>query len=101
MIAFIGLGNVGDQYEKQSIMRVWVIDKFAQRKNFYLVQLKLNMFFAIYETKQVLLVKPTTGMNRSGLAVKSIIKKWNLLISNIYVVIDDVDLPAWGVKNSP
>ena len=46
-------------------------------------------------------MKPTTGMNRSGLAVKSIVRKWNLLISDIYVIIDDVDLPLGSIRIRP
>ena len=46
MIAFIGLGNVGERYKNtKHNAGFWAIDEFAQRKNFFSVQLKLNMFF--------------------------------------------------------
>ncbi len=102
MIAFIGLGNVGERYKNtKHNAGFWAIDEFAQRKKLLFSPAKTEYVFSIYESKQVLLVKPTTGMNRSGLAVKSIIKKWNLLISNIYVVIDDVDLPLGSLRIRP
>ena len=40
-------------------------------------------------------------MNRSGLAAKDIMIKWNLLISDIYVIIDDVDLPLGALRIRP
>ena len=73
MIAFIGLGNVGDKYkETKHNAGFWVIDEMAKRNNVsfkpgngdYVIASKTNMFF---------LVKPTSGMNCSGSAVKQII----------------------------
>ena len=93
MIAFIGLGNVGGQYkETKHNAGFWVIDEFAQRKKLSFSAAKTEYVFTKHKTKQVLLAKPTTGMNRSGLAAKDILRKWNLLISDIYIVIDDISL---------
>ena len=94
MIAFIGLGNVGDQYKwTKHNTGFWVIDEFARRKKLKFYSAKSEYVFAKYKSKQILLMKPTTGMNQSGIAVKSIIEKYDLLVSDIYVLIDDVDLP--------
>ena len=46
-------------------------------------------------------MKPTTGMNQSGIAVKSLIQKWGLLIPDICVLIDDVDLPLGSIRIRP
>ena len=46
-------------------------------------------------------MKPTTGMNQSGIAVRSIIGKWDLLIPEIYVLTDDVDLPLGSIRIRP
>ena len=63
MIAFIGLGNVGDKYkETKHNAGFWVIDEMAKRNNIsfkpgsgdYVIASKTNKFF---------LVKPTLGMN--------------------------------------
>ena len=48
-----------------------------------------------------MLIKPTTGMNRSGIAVKSIVEKWNLVSSDIHIIIDDVDLPLGAIRIRP
>ena len=47
------------------------------------------------------LVKPTTGMNRSGNAVSQLIKSKNILSEQICVVLDDVDLPLGKIRIKP
>ena len=64
MIAFIGLGNIGFRYkETKHNAGFWVIDEFARRKLSFSAA-KTEYVFTKHKTKQVLLVKPTTGMNR-------------------------------------
>ena len=102
MIAFIGLGNVGDQYkETKHNAGFWVIDEFARRKKLSFSAARTGYVFTRHKTKHVLFAKPTTGMNRSGLAAKAILRKWNLLISDICIVIDDVDLPLGALRIRP
>ena len=102
MIAFIGLGNVGDQYKwTKHNAGFWVIDEFARRKKLAFIAAKSGYVFAKHKSKQILLMKPTTGMNQSGIAVKSIIGKWGMLISEIYVITDDVDLPLGSIRIRP
>ena len=47
------------------------------------------------------LVKPITGMNRSGNAVSQLIKSQNILPEQICVVLDDVDLPLGKIRIKP
>ena len=102
MIAFIGLGNVGDQYKwTKHNAGFWVIDEFAKRKKLTFNSAKSEYVFAKHKPKQILLMKPTTGMNQSGIAAKSIIGEYNLLISDIYVITDDVDLPLGSIRIRP
>ena len=102
MIAFIGLGNVGDQYKwTKHNAGFWAVDEFARRKKLLFSPAKSEYVFAKHQSKQTLLMKPTTGMNQSGVAVKSIVGKWDLLISDIYVLTDDVDLPLGSLRIRP
>ncbi len=102
MIAFIGLGNVGDRYKwTKHNAGFWVVDEFARRKKLVFKPAKSEYIFAKYKSKQVLLMKPTIGMNRSGIAVKAIIGKYDLSISDIYVLTDDVDLPLGSIRIRP
>ena len=47
------------------------------------------------------LVKPTSGMNRSGNAALQMIKSKNILPEQICVVLDDVDLPLGKIRIKP
>ena len=47
------------------------------------------------------LVKPITGMNKSGSAVLQLIKSKNILPEQICVVLDDVDLPLGKIRIKP
>ena len=102
MIAFIGLGNVGDQYKStKHNAGFWVIDEFARRKKLVFNPEKSEYVFTKYKSKQIFLMKPTTGMNRSGIVVKSVVRKLDLLVSDTYVVTDDVDLPLGSIRIRP
>ncbi|MGY8780750.1 MAG: aminoacyl-tRNA hydrolase [Fidelibacterota bacterium] len=102
MIAFIGLGNAGDTYANtKHNAGFWVVDEFACRQKLSFKPGKGNYVFAQHQRREVLLVKPTTGMNRSGNAVKDVANRWNLLPSDIHVVVDDVDLPLGSIRIRP
>ena len=102
MIAFIGLGNVGDQYKStKHNAGFWVIDEFARRKKLVFKPAKSEYVFTKYKSKQIFLMKPTTGMNRSGTVVKSVVRKLGLLVSDTYVITDDVDLPLGSIRIRP
>ena len=102
MLAFIGLGNVGHEYKRtKHNAGFWVVDEFSRRKNLVFNPGEGEYVFTKTTAKEVLLIKPTAGMNRSGLAVKSIVEKWNLVFSDIYIIIDDVDLPLGKIRIRP
>ena len=102
MLIFIGLGNVGYEYKRtKHNAGFWVVDEFARRKNLVFNPGEGEYVFTKPKSKEVLLIKPTTGMNRSGIAVKSIVEKWNLFSSDIHIIIDDVDLPLGAIRIRP
>ena len=101
MIVFIGLGNVGEKYKKtKHNAGFWVMDEMAVRHKIsfspgegdYVVASKSDKFR---------LVKPSTGMNRSGNAVSQLIKSKNILPEQICIVLDDVDLPLGKIRIKP
>ena len=47
------------------------------------------------------MVKPTTGMNKSGIAVKTVSHDLNIAVNEFHVVLDDVDLPLGKVRIRP
>ena len=98
----VGLGNIGKEYEKTNHnMGFMVIDKVAEELN---VSIKKNMCASfVGETnlngEKIILAKPTTYMNASGEAVKSLVKKFNIDISkDLLIISDDFDLPLSCVR---
>ena len=101
MIFFIGLGNVGEEFkETKHNAGFWIMDEMAARHKIsfspgggdYVIASKSNKFH---------LVKPSTGMNRSGKVVSQLIKSKNILAEQIFVVLDDVDLPLGKIRIKP
>ena len=101
MIVFIGLGNVGEKYkETKHNAGFWIMDEMAARHKIsfspgdgdYVIASKSDKFR---------LVKPSAGMNRSGIVVSQIIKSKNILHEQICVVLDDVDLPLGKIRIKP
>jgi len=102
MIAFIGLGNVGDKYAKtKHNVGFWIIDEWAKKHKIFFKPSNGEYLFAEYDKWKIIIVKPVTGMNNSGVAVKEVMNKWELENSDLYVVMDDVDLPLGTIRIKP
>ena len=94
MIAFVGLGNIGNEYARtKHNAGFWSIDEFAIRNNMAVEPGEGSFIFSQIKSKQVILIKPTTGMNKSGIAVREIMDYFGMLHSEIVIILDDVDLP--------
>tara|TARA_Y100001970_G_C14236227_1_gene861964 strand:- start:3073 stop:3630 length:558 start_codon:yes stop_codon:yes gene_type:complete len=102
MIAFVGLGNVGDQYSNtKHNAGFWALDEYAKRNKMVFEAGNGQYVYAKRKNNKVLLVKPTTMMNKSGIAVKEVMDHWCLLPSDVFVVFDDVDLPLGAIRIRP
>ena len=99
MISFIGLGNPGNKYENtKHNAGFWVLDELSRRWKTTFKPGKGEYFFMEEKSWNILLIKPTTGMNNSGIAVKDIVNNWNINLSELYLIIDDVDLPLGKIR---
>ena len=102
MIVFIGLGNVGDEYANtKHNAGFWIINELAKRMNIAFKLGKGDYVYAEERNKKIVLAKPTTNMNRSGLAVRQITDKWNVNLEDLYIIIDDVDLDLGTIRIRP
>ncbi|MBI5055999.1 MAG: aminoacyl-tRNA hydrolase [Nitrospirae bacterium] len=93
-----GLGNPGDDYaDTRHNIGFMVMDVLSARFSIPLKNRTKNYISGrgFIEGQDALLIKPLTFMNRSGLAVREAIKKYED-IDNILVVQDDIDT-ATGV----
>jgi PTH1 family peptidyl-tRNA hydrolase len=100
----VGLGNPGRQYAStRHNIGFKVIDHLAARLEtiFSRVQLRSLVTDARYQGRRVLLVKPQTYMNESGVAVGALIKFYKIPLSNLLVAHDDVDLPFGTLRLRP
>lgn len=105
MIIIFGLGNPGRKFigtrhnlgqEVVNLLRKkWVFSGWQK-----IVKLRTEISNKEFADKEILLVKSLTFMNQSGKAIKKISFKFQVPISKIYVVHDDIDLPLGKIKIS-
>jgi PTH1 family peptidyl-tRNA hydrolase len=99
-----GLGNPGSKYSAtRHNIGFRVIDRLSEEYNIPLEERDVYMIGkGAIEGVNVILLKPLTFMNRSGLAVKKILKKANIhaddLMDRLIVVHDDLDIDVGAVK---
>ena len=103
ILALIGLGNPGKEYEHtrhnvgfQVVSRLVAsyLPGMMERK------FRASWGFAMAEGRKILFVKPLTFMNRSGEAVSEIIKYFGIPPSRMLVIHDDLDLPFARIRIS-
>lgn len=95
----IGLGNPGSEYkETKHNLGYMVIDRIAQRKRTTLKPGSGPYWESKDGTGSFLLIKPTTSMNESGVAVLALKDKYDFSPSDILVIYDDLDLPLGSVR---
>jgi PTH1 family peptidyl-tRNA hydrolase len=90
-----GLGNIGYEYEySRHNIGFRVLDALAKASNIIFSD---KRYGAIAEMKlkgrTLILLKPSTYMNRSGHAIRYWLQQENISIENLLVVVDDLALP--------
>jgi PTH1 family peptidyl-tRNA hydrolase len=98
MLLVAGLGNPGEQYAATPHnMGFLVVDRLAARHGIRVTRRECQALIGQGEIggKKVLLAKPQTYMNLSGIAVKSLLDKNELMPAGLLLVYDELDLP-WG-----
>ncbi|MFH0912602.1 MAG: aminoacyl-tRNA hydrolase [Patescibacteria group bacterium] len=98
MKLIVGLGNPGTKYAKTRHNIGFVaVDELAKK-------MKLEFSFSknhntIYaKTEGLELIKPQTFMNNSGVAVRAIAKKHQILPQDILIVMDDLDMEVGKIR---
>lgn len=98
MIAFIGLGNPGVEYEfTRHNVGFLAMDRLQNVLNFPPFELKTRLQARIsksrYKGKELLLAKPETFMNLSGEAITRMVHFYHLRPSDLWIFYDDFHLP--------
>lgn len=103
----VGLGNIGDKYSKtRHNCGFLAVDEFVRqlsKENMGIEFKEENKFKAYtanitYKDQKVLLVKPTTLMNRSGDCISKILSFFKEPLENLIVIYDDIDLPIGSIR---
>ena len=96
-----GLGNPGSKYAKtRHNIGFLVIDRLAEKYDIPLTRNKFDTLFGMgeIETVKVILAKPMTFMNRSGLPVTQLAKYHKLKLDHVLVIHDDIDILLGNLK---
>ena len=111
MKLIVGLGNTGIRYERtRHNLGFLVLDRFL--KDFSQVQktiwednkkFKCDMAKIDWQPKKgklekIVLVKPKTYMNNSGLSVRLVSSFYKINPPDIWIIHDEIDLPLGGMK---
>lgn len=99
----VGLGNMGADYDgTRHNVGFEVVDLLAKKFD---VKFKNDMLGDLAEFKHkgrtIILLKPSTFMNRSGKAVNYWLQKHKIKYSNLLIVLDDLNLPFGRIKIKP
>ncbi len=101
MKVIVGLGNPGTKYRNTRHNAGFrALDCLAERLNASFTQEKHQSLItrAEFESERLLLVKPLTFMNKSGVAVAQAIRNKTSDLADLLVVVDDVHLPLGRLR---
>src|SRR6201986_2098139 len=98
MRLIVGLGNPGPEYEwTPHNMGFLAIDGIAERAGIRITRPEAKSYVGRgkFAGEDVILAKPQTMMNLSGVAVRMLLEKYECDPAEMIVLTDEVDLP-WG-----
>lgn len=99
MKCIVGLGNPGEKYSKnRHNIGFMVVDALATRMVDGQWSMAKKFSAEIFQTKEMLLIKPQTFMNDSGVAVSKICQFYKIDLTDLYIVHDDLDIQLGNYK---
>jgi len=110
MKLIVGLGNPGEKYQNNrhnvGFMFVdFLLKNLTTRYNLLPIAFKDDKYLQSQtaevevENKKIILVKPQTYMNKSGIAIRSCVNRYSINIAqDLIVVHDDLDIPLEKFK---
>lgn len=95
MRAIIGIGNPGRKYifNRHNVGFLF-LDYFAEKKKLKFKPSKFDYYYSEGELGNIpfVLIKPSTYVNLSGVAVLSSVTRYKIDIEDILIVVDDINL---------
>lgn len=101
MQLIIGLGNPGDRYinTRHNVgFQITDVLRSVANGNAWQEEKKLYALISKLPTADILLAKPTTFMNESGVAVSKIVNFFKIKHDDVYIIHDDLDIKLGEYK---
>ncbi|MCX7798388.1 MAG: aminoacyl-tRNA hydrolase [Melioribacter sp.] len=100
MYLVVGLGNPGKKYEyTRHNVGFILLNEFALKHNLQFKSKKNYQYVeGSLESSTFFLLKPTTYMNLSGIAVQEFLSYYKINLENMLVVFDDINLPFGTIR---
>lgn len=94
MKLIVGLGNIGERYEKTRHNAGFVVLDRLQGSSSSSASFKLQDKFSgeIFRDGENIFLKPVTMMNESGKSISAVANFYKISPSEIYVIYDDLDI---------
>lgn len=95
-----GLGNIGREYENtRHNIGFKILDALAGASNVVFSDRRYGFVGEMkFKSRTFILLRPTTYMNLSGMAVNYWLKKEKIPIENLFVIVDDIALPLGTIR---
>ncbi len=95
-----GLGNIGEEYKNtRHNVGFMVLDAAAAASGISFSDRRYGMVAEIgYKNARLILLKPSTLMNRSGNAVRYWLQKEKIAPENLLVITDDIAIPVGSIR---
>ncbi|MDR2824798.1 MAG: aminoacyl-tRNA hydrolase [Prevotellaceae bacterium] len=99
----VGLGNIGPEYRAtRHNIGFKILDAFAKVSNVVFEDHRYGFTAEVRVKNQTLvLLKPSTFMNLSGIAVRYWLQKEKIELQNMLVLVDDLSLPFGRLRLKP
>jgi PTH1 family peptidyl-tRNA hydrolase len=99
--AVFGLGNPGIEYAlTRHNVGFSVIDLYRKAHS-HGEKGRILSSSLLYQTENLLLIKPMTYMNASGEAISAVIERFKIALSDVLIIYDDLDLPLGRMRILP
>ena len=101
MKVVVGLGNYGDRYAYTfHNMGFLTVEALADKLGLKFKERECDSLVAVgyHDGEKLVLAKPLTYMNLSGVAVKQLMRKYKIEPKDLIVIFDDIDIESASVR---
>lgn len=101
MHLIVGLGNIGKEYDgTRHNIGFETLDYLSDKKGITITKKEQQGVTGVYREggQKIMLAKPTTYMNNSGLCVAGLMNFYDIPLENLLVIYDDIDLATGDVR---